>query len=76
MLNSSLLRPHRQIHANHSLAALETGRHVLTEKPMATALEDADRMACRRRECEQDPNCPSEPPVGRRLSLHPADAEG
>ena len=31
-------------HANHSIAALETGRHVLTEKPMATALEDANRM--------------------------------
>ena len=31
-------------HANHSIAALEAGRHVLTEKPMATALEDADRM--------------------------------
>ena len=31
-------------HANHSIAALENGRHVLTEKPMATALKDADRM--------------------------------
>ena len=31
-------------HANHAIAALEAGRHVLTEKPMATALEDADRM--------------------------------
>ena len=31
-------------HANHSISALEAGRHVLTEKPMATALEDADRM--------------------------------
>ncbi len=31
-------------HAGHSIAALEAGRHVLTEKPMATALEDADRM--------------------------------
>ena len=31
-------------HAPHSIAALEAGRHVLTEKPMATALEDADRM--------------------------------
>ena len=31
-------------HANHSIAALEAGRHVLTEKPMATTLEDADRM--------------------------------
>ena len=31
-------------HANHSIAALDAGRHVLTEKPMATTLEDADRM--------------------------------
>ncbi|MCZ6676665.1 MAG: Gfo/Idh/MocA family oxidoreductase [Candidatus Poribacteria bacterium] len=31
-------------HANHSIAALEAGRHVLTEKPMATAFADADRM--------------------------------
>ena len=31
-------------HANHSIAALEAGRHVLTEKPMATSLEDADHM--------------------------------
>ena len=31
-------------HANHSITALEAGRHVLTEKPMATALGDADRM--------------------------------
>ena len=31
-------------HANHSITALEAGRHVLTEKPMATVLEDADCM--------------------------------
>ena len=31
-------------HANHSIAALEAGRHVLTEKPMATTPVDADRM--------------------------------
>ncbi|MBC8233766.1 Gfo/Idh/MocA family oxidoreductase [bacterium] len=31
-------------HANHSIEALEAGRHVLTEKPMATSLADADRM--------------------------------
>ncbi len=31
-------------HANHSIEALEAGRHVLTEKPMATSVEDADRM--------------------------------
>jgi len=31
-------------HANHSIEALDAGRHVLTEKPMSTSLEDADRM--------------------------------
>ncbi len=31
-------------HANHSIEALEAGRHVLTEKPMATSLEDANRI--------------------------------
>ena len=31
-------------HASHSIQALEAGRHVLTEKPMATSLKDADRM--------------------------------
>jgi len=31
-------------HAKHSIEALEAGRHVLTEKPMATSLADADRM--------------------------------
>ena len=31
-------------HAKHSIQALEAGRHVLTEKPMATSVEDADRM--------------------------------
>jgi len=31
-------------HANHSIEALKAGRHVLTEKPMATSLADADRM--------------------------------
>ena len=31
-------------HAHHSITALEAGRHVLTEKPMATTLEDANRM--------------------------------
>lgn len=32
------------LHADASLAALAHGKHVVCEKPMATSLEDADRM--------------------------------
>jgi len=32
------------LHANASIAALEAGKHVVCEKPMATSLPDADRM--------------------------------
>jgi len=32
------------LHAEHSVAALNAGKHVLVEKPMATSLEDCDRM--------------------------------
>lgn len=35
--------PHH-LHAEHSIAALESGAHVLCEKPMATRIEDAERM--------------------------------
>ncbi|MBR3929201.1 MAG: Gfo/Idh/MocA family oxidoreductase [Clostridia bacterium] len=35
--------PH-YLHAPISIAALETGKHVLTEKPMATTTEDAKKM--------------------------------
>ncbi|MHB0878391.1 MAG: Gfo/Idh/MocA family protein [Anaerolineae bacterium] len=31
-------------HARHSIAALQAGKHVISEKPMATSLADADRM--------------------------------
>lgn len=35
--------PH-QFHAEHTLAALEDGKHVILEKPMALTLEDCDAM--------------------------------
>jgi predicted dehydrogenase len=35
------------LHAEHTLASLETGRNVLVEKPIARSLADAERM-CRR----------------------------
>jgi len=31
-------------HAEHAITALERGRHVMVEKPMALTLEDCDRM--------------------------------
>ncbi len=33
------------LHCDHALRALEAGKHVLVEKPMATSLADAERMA-------------------------------
>ena len=33
-----------KLHAQHSLAAIDRGKHVLVEKPMATSVEDADAM--------------------------------
>lgn len=32
------------LHAERSIAALQAGKHVVCEKPMATSLDDADRM--------------------------------
>jgi predicted dehydrogenase len=38
-----LCTPHH-LHAPMAIAAARAGKHILTEKPMATSLEDADRM--------------------------------
>src|SRR5881394_794243 len=35
--------PH-PFHAEHAITALERGKHVMVEKPMALTLEDCDRM--------------------------------
>jgi scyllo-inositol 2-dehydrogenase (NADP+) len=45
-------------HAGHSIAALKAGRHVLTEKPMATSVADADAMLVAARQ------------AGRLLTVH------
>ncbi len=38
------------LHARYAIEALQAGRHVLCEKPMALALEDADRMVAAARQ--------------------------
>lgn len=41
------------LHADASIAALEAGKHVVCEKPMATSLDDADRMIAAAKESDQ-----------------------
>ncbi len=45
-------------HADHTVKALEAGRHVVVEKPMATTLADADRVIAARDKS------------GKRLTVH------
>ena len=33
------------LHAEHAIAALKAGKHVLCEKPMCTTIEEAERLA-------------------------------
>ena len=39
------------LHAEHALAALDAGKHVLVDKPFATTLDDARRVAARADAC-------------------------
>jgi 1,5-anhydro-D-fructose reductase (1,5-anhydro-D-mannitol-forming) len=57
------------LHAAHAVQAAQAGKHVLTEKPMATSIEDAASMiqACRRHAVRLG--------VGFHLRYHPAHLE-
>jgi 1,5-anhydro-D-fructose reductase (1,5-anhydro-D-mannitol-forming) len=41
------------LHASHALAALQAGKHVLVEKPMATCIEDAQALVRAARETDR-----------------------
>ncbi|HEV2126826.1 MAG TPA: Gfo/Idh/MocA family oxidoreductase [Chloroflexota bacterium] len=43
-VNCVVVATHNDSHAQVALAALEAGKHVLVEYPLATSLEDADRL--------------------------------
>ena len=36
--------PPKAVHAQHALASLQAGKHVLVEKPMALSISDCDKM--------------------------------
>src|SRR5680860_974469 len=42
--SSSRVATPNHLHAEHTVMAAESGKHVICEKPMATRLEDANRM--------------------------------
>jgi phthalate 4,5-cis-dihydrodiol dehydrogenase len=43
-LNAVYVATPNPLHAEHAITALESGKHVMVEKPMALTLEDCDRM--------------------------------
>ena len=43
-LDAVIVASPNDLHAEHAIAALEAGKHVLVEKPMAIGVEDCDRM--------------------------------
>ena len=43
-LDAVVVASPNHLHADHAVAALEAGKHVLVEKPMATTVEDCDRI--------------------------------
>ncbi|MCG0314566.1 MAG: Gfo/Idh/MocA family oxidoreductase, partial [Calditerricola sp.] len=46
-----LISTPNHLHAEMAVAALEAGKHVLLEKPMATCAAEAERIAAKAREC-------------------------
>ncbi len=43
-LDAVIVASPNDLHAEHAVAALEAGKHVLVEKPMAIGIEDCDRI--------------------------------
>ena len=43
-LDAVIVASPNDLHAGHAIAALDAGKHVLVEKPMAIGVEDCDRM--------------------------------
>ena len=43
-VDALMVTPPHHVHISETLAALETGKHAFVEKPLATTVEDCDRM--------------------------------